>query len=144
MNIEIYTSGKVEPRNSNHGGYAILLVAKDDNGDILRAKSITGYKFGATAYTMQTVAVDEGLKALTSACDNLTVYSRNMTLVNTLNGTYQASKGKELITITQTEMAKHGNISVKFMSKQDMSTSLFMQEADKLAIEACKKGSVNE
>ncbi len=144
MNIEIYTSGKVEPRNSNHGGYAILLVAKDDSGNVLRAKSIIGYKFGATAYECQADAINAGLKALTAPCNKLTIYSRNMTLVNVLNGINEANKNKELITITQKELAKHGDVSIKFPSKQDLFELLYMQEAEKLAIEVCKQGASNE
>jgi len=145
MEIEIYTSGKVEPRNSNHGGYAVLLVAKDEYGNILRVKSIIGYKFGATAYECQADAINVGLKALNAPYGNkLTIYSRNMTLVNVLNGVNEANKNKELITITQKELAKHGDVSIQFASKQDMLELLYMQEADKMAIQVCRSGTNNE
>jgi ribonuclease HI len=142
MHIEIHTSGKVEPRNTMHGGWSVVLVAIDDSGNEFKRKVLANYQHGATAYECQAIAILRGLEALIAPQDApIVVYSRNETLVKVIDGDNTPSKHADVIANIRDLMAKIQSVNVLFVDKQSMASMPYMSEADGFALQACYDGA---
>ncbi len=141
MRIEIYTSGKVEPRNTQHGGFSAVLMALGDDGSNLKTRVISDYEYGITAYKAQALAILEGVKKLNGVTGHdVIVYSRNEALVKAINGEYDANKYTDVIDDIKKFVKKY-NATVLFISKTDSTMNVIQQEANRNAVQACYEGA---
>lgn len=141
MKILLFTSGKVEPKNTSHGGWSVVMLATDDNGDNIGTKVLSGYEYGETPYQVQAIAISEGLRALTCSHDSVVIYGRNETLIKTVMGQYKASQHGELITAIQGMMQTHKQAECIVVTKDTIEDYPLQMEADKLAVKACYEGA---
>lgn len=141
MQIHLYTSGKVEPRNTQHGGWSVVMLAVDDNGDNIGTKVLSGYEYGVTAYQVQAIAIHEGLRALTKTHDTVIIYGRNEALIKTILGQYTASQHGALIVTIMGLIATHKRVECITITKETILSHPLQLEADKVAIKACYDGT---
>lgn len=90
MNITIYTKGLAEP-NPGKLGYAAVLVASDDAGNILKHIARAGYKDEGTNNQAAILAAVLGVMTLARPCA-ATVISDSQYLVNVMTGQWASEK----------------------------------------------------
>ena len=96
MQISIYTDGACDIHAGNRpGGWAAILRATDENGDLIRERVVSGGAEGTTNNRMELTAVIEGLKALKST-ESVTVYSDSRYVIDIGRGTKKSVKNKAL------------------------------------------------
>lgn len=93
MRIEIFVDGSAEP-NPGEIGYAAVLVAFDDDGNMLKRTTRTGYKASGTNNQAEICAAIIGLQSLTKPTE-VTVYSDSQYLVNVMNDAWKSDKNKD-------------------------------------------------
>lgn len=141
MKILLFTSGKVEPKNTSHGGWSVVMLATDDNGDNIGTKVLSGYEYGLTPYQVQAIAIREALRALTRSHDDVIIYGRNEVLMLTVDGYYKPSSHIELIHAICEEIKKHKAVECITIRAKELDQYPLQMEADKLAVKACYEGA---
>lgn len=96
MQITIYTDGACDVHADNQpGGWGTILVATDDNGNILKETVLSGGEEMTTNNRMELTAVIEGLKALTRP-SAVKIVSDSKYVINTASQNYKAKKNQRL------------------------------------------------
>ena len=96
MQITIYTDGACDIHAPNRpGGWAAILLARDDHGAALKETVISGGQEKTTNNQMELRAVIEGIKALTSSA-KVTVVSDSRYVIDIARGAKNASANKAL------------------------------------------------
>ncbi len=96
MQITIYTDGACDVHADNQpGGWGTILVATDDNGQVIKETVLSGGKEMTTNNRMELTAVIEGLKSLKKPT-TVRVVSDSKYVINTVTKNYKISKNKQL------------------------------------------------
>jgi ribonuclease HI len=105
MRIEIYVDGSCEP-NPGEMGYAAVLVALDDEGNLLKRIVRTGYKASGTNNQAEICAAIIGLQSLTKPTE-VTVYSDSQYLVNVMNDAWKSDKNRDEFRVLRLATMQH-------------------------------------
>ncbi len=96
MQIEIYTDGACDIHADNQpGGWAAILQAVGEDGELLKEKVISGGAENTTNNRMELRAVIEGLKLLTRAT-GLTIVSDSRYVIDIASGAKKVAMNKSL------------------------------------------------
>ncbi len=92
--VTIYTDGACSG-NPGPGGYAAILVAQDNRGNVVKERQIVGGAKDTTNNRMEITAVIEGLKALTRPTE-VTVVTDSKYVMNTVTEDWKRKKNHDL------------------------------------------------
>lgn len=96
MEITLYTDGACDIHADNQpGGWACIMVASDDQGNILKETVLTGGAELTTNNQMELTAVIKGLEALTKPSE-ITVVSDSKYVINTVTKNFKINANKTL------------------------------------------------
>lgn len=127
--IVLYTDGACSG-NPGAGGYAGILVAYDDKGDVTREKIVTGGAAHTTNNQMEISAVIEGLRALTRPTEILIV-TDSQYVINTMTKNWKRNKNRDLWEQLDEQCAIH---QVKWKFVKGHAGHEYNERCDQLAV----------
>ncbi len=131
MQITIYTDGACDIHAENQpGGWAAILRATDDKGELLRETVISGGAEGTTNNRMELTAVIEALKKLSDSAD-VTVFTDSKYVIDIATGKHRIRANRDLWRAFFAAESRH---SVKWEFIAGHSGDEFNDRCDKLAV----------
>ncbi|MDK3161759.1 ribonuclease H [Kamptonema cortianum] len=129
--ITLYTDGACSG-NPGPGGYAAILVARDDKGRIIKTLEITGGEPETTNNRMEIRAVIEGLRALTAPAA-LTIVSDSQYVIKTMTQGWKRKKNEDLWAELDAQLARH-HVTWQYVRGHDGHE--YNERCDRLAVAA--------
>ena len=129
--ITLYTDGACSG-NPGPGGYAAILVARDDKGRIIKTLEITGGEPETTNNRMEIRAVIEGLRALTAPA-TLTIVSDSQYVIKTMTQGWKRKKNEDLWAELDEQLARH-HVTWQYVRGHDGHE--YNERCDRLAVAA--------
>ncbi len=134
VSIMLYTDGACSG-NPGPGGYAAILVAYDENGNIKKERRIHGGEANTTNNRMELRAVIEALKALERPSD-VTVVSDSQYVVFTMTKNWKRKANQDLWEELDALCAKH---RVTWEYIKGHAGHPYNEECDRLAVLESRK-----
>jgi ribonuclease HI len=129
MEILLYTDGACI-RNPGPGGYAAILIARDDTGTVLKEKVVTGGAKNTTNNRMEMMAIIRGLEALERPT-TLTVYTDSAIIADKINNNWKKKTNLDLWARLDRLRQIH---SVKFVWIKGHAGDEYNERCDQLAV----------
>ncbi len=136
MQITIYTDGACDIHAENRpGGWAAILRAADERGNVLEKTVISGGQEMTTNNQMELTAVIAGLKQLQRPSD-ITIVTDSQYVIDIAKGTKRAAKNRALWR-EYFEVAKIHDVTWKYIAGH--SGNAYNEHCDKLAVAERRK-----
>lgn len=131
LDITLYTDGACSG-NPGPGGYGAILIARDDQGNILKSLELSGGEPATTNNRMEIRAVIEGLKMLT-APTAVTIVSDSQYVIKTMTQGWKRNKNQDLWNALDHEVARH---RVRWQYVRGHRGHEYNERCDRLAVAA--------
>ena len=134
MKIEMFCDGSALG-NPGFGGYAAILLAYDNNGNLLKEEIVTGGDRDVTNNAMEIAAVIAGLQKLTRPT-RLTIFTDSQYIVGTMTQRWKR-KANHAYWLVLDELASQHEI--EWVHVNGHSGNIYNEKCDKLAREAAER-----
>jgi len=132
MNITLYTDGAC---SGNNGGWAFVLVATSESGNVIKQIENFGAVADTTNNRMEMVAVIEGLNAITRSC-RVHIVSDSLYVINTMTQGWKRKKNHDLWQQLDAAVSRH---SVTWEHVRGHQGHAYNERCDELAVAARKE-----
>lgn len=133
-NTTLYTDGACSG-NPGPGGYAAILVATNDQGQVIQEREIVGGEKTTTNNRMELMAVIDGLKALTQPTP-ISVVSDSQYVIYTMTKGWKRKKNNDLWQLLDELCAIH---KVSWQYIKGHAGHIYNERCDKLAVAQIEK-----